>query len=98
MEAEVRINPAATSYPLLGPGRVLPPGSVLVEAHYPAGTSEPAAIFAMVKHPPGYDSDGGDWEYLVLTSDGKATHRGRLPLCKRCHADAPHDHLFGGPR
>ena len=24
--------------------------------------------------------------------------RGRLPLCERCHAEAPHDHVFGRPR
>jgi hypothetical protein len=52
----------------------------------------------MVKRPPGYDPEGGDWEYLVLTPAGEATQRGRLPLCKRCHAEAPNDHLFGGPR
>ncbi|XXX80578.1 hypothetical protein WMF30_17635 [Sorangium sp. So ce134] len=98
MEAEVRINAAAAPYPALGPDRVLPPGAAVVELHYPAGSSEPATLLAMVKRSAGYDPDGGDWEYLVLTPQGTSTHRGALPLCKRCHADAPHDHLFGGPR
>ncbi|AGP35791.1 hypothetical protein BE04_12830 [Sorangium cellulosum] len=98
MEAEVRINAAAAPYPALGPARALPPGAALVELHYPAGSSEPVTLLAMVKRPAGYDPDGGDWEYLVLTPQGTSTHRGALPLCKRCHADAPHDHLFGGPR
>ncbi|WP_437680666.1 hypothetical protein [Sorangium sp. So ce131] len=98
LEAEVRINAAAEPYPVLGPGRVLPPGAALVEFHYTAGSSEPVTLLAMVKRPAGYDPDGGDWEYLLLTPQGRATHRGPLALCKRCHADAPHDHLFGGPR
>ncbi|WP_437970391.1 hypothetical protein WMF04_14360 [Sorangium sp. So ce260] len=98
MEAEVRINAAAAPYPALGPDRVLPPGAAVVELHYAAGSSEPETLLAMVKRSAGYDPDGGDWEYLVLTPQGTSTHRGALPLCKRCHADAPHDRLFGGPR
>lgn len=98
LEAEVRINTAAAPYPALGPDRVLPPGAALVQLHYPAGSSEPVTLLAMVKRPAGYDPDGGDWEYAIVTPQGNATHRGALPLCKRCHADAPHDHLFGGPR
>ncbi|WP_438043317.1 hypothetical protein [Sorangium sp. So ce128] len=98
MEAEVRINAAAAPYPQLGPDRVLPSGAAVVEFHYRAGASEPDTLLAMVKRPAGYDPDGGNWEYLVLTPQGTSTHRGALPLCKRCHADAPHDHLFGGPR
>ncbi|WP_437592748.1 hypothetical protein [Sorangium sp. So ce1000] len=98
MEAEVRINAAAAPYPQLGPDRVLPPGAAVVELHYRAGSSDPATLLAMVKRPAGYDPDGGNWEYLVLTPEGTSIHRGALPLCKRCHAEAPHDHLFGGPR
>ncbi|WP_437639146.1 hypothetical protein [Sorangium sp. So ce854] len=98
LEAEVRINAAAAPYPALGPDRVLAPGAALVQLHYPAGSSEPVTLLAMVKRTAGYDRDGGDWEYAIVTPQGNATHRGALPLCKRCHADAPHDHLFGGPR
>ncbi|WP_437736718.1 hypothetical protein [Sorangium sp. So ce1335] len=98
LEAEVRINAPAVPYPALGPERVLPPGAALVAFHYPAGSSEPVTLLAMVKRPAGYDPDGGDWEYAIVTPQGTSTHRGAIPLCKRCHADAPHDHLFGGPR
>jgi hypothetical protein len=52
----------------------------------------------MVKRPAGYDPTGGDWEYLVLDATGRIEQRGRLALCARCHADAPHDHLFGTGR
>ncbi|WP_438028903.1 hypothetical protein [Sorangium sp. So ce233] len=98
LEGEVRINAAAAPYPVLGPDRVLPPGAAVVELHYPPDATEPVTLLAMVKRPAGYDPDGGDWEYVILTPQGTSTHRGALPLCKRCHADAPHDHLFGGPR
>jgi hypothetical protein len=94
----VRVNPAAAEYPRLGPARHLPEGAILVQAHFHPGAAESSVLLAMVKHPPGYDPQAGDWEYLVLTPVGEATHRGRLALCKRCHAEAPHDHLFGGPR
>jgi hypothetical protein len=98
LEAEVRINPLAAPYPALGPERTLPAGAALVEFHFEEGATEPQTLLAMVKRHAGYDAAGGDWEYLILTPDGTSTHRGPLPLCKRCHADAPHDHLFGGPR
>ena len=98
LEAEVRINPAAAGYPALGPDRALPLGAALLAPHFAPGRSEPVVLLAMVKRPSGYDVTAGDWEYLVLTPAGEATHRGRLPLCKRCHAEAPRDHVFGGPR
>jgi hypothetical protein len=97
-EAEVRINPAATGYPTLGRGQALPPGSALLAPHFAPGQTEPVVLLAMVKGPPGYDATADDWEYLILTPTGEATHRGRLPLCKRCHAEAPRGHVFGGPR
>jgi hypothetical protein len=98
LEAEVRVSPAASGYPTLGPRRTLPAGAILVEPHYPPGGTEAAVVLAMVKRPSGYDPGAGDWEYLILTPAGDAIHRGRLPLCKRCHAEAPNDYLFGGPR
>ena len=95
----MRVDPvAAAAYPRLGPARRLPPGSALVATHYRPGASEAVALLAMVKRPTGYDPEAGDWEYLILTPAGEATWRGRLPLCRRCHAEAPNDHVFGGPR
>jgi len=98
LEAEVRVNPAAAGYPELARARSLPAGAALLAPHFAPGRAEPVVLLAMVKRPPGYDTADGDWEYLVLTPAGEATHRGRLPLCKRCHAEAPRDHVFGGPR
>jgi hypothetical protein len=95
LEAEVLANDEARAYPPLGPQGALPPGAVLVEAHYRAGNADPVVLFAMAKQPPGFDPGGGDWEYLIVEPSGLISERGRLPLCARCHAEAPHDHLFG---
>jgi len=98
LEAEVLANEAAKAYPALGPARPLPPGSVLVDAHYRPGSSAPVVYFVMDKRPPGFDPDGGDWEYLIVEPSGAISQRGRLSLCARCHAEAPHDHVFGRTR
>ncbi|MEO5725709.1 MAG: hypothetical protein ABI134_34880 [Byssovorax sp.] len=98
LDGEILADDGAASYPALGPLRRIETGATLVERLLPRGSPEPAAYFAMVKRPAGYDPAGGDWEYLVLDSTGRIEQRGRLPLCARCHADAPHDHLFGTGR
>jgi hypothetical protein len=85
-----------SGYPLRGPASVAPAGATLVERLFPTGGTLPVKYFTMVKHAPGNDPAGGAWEYLVLTPDGGVDARGPLPLCVRCHAEAPHDHLFGG--
>ena len=92
-EGEILTDDAARAYTTLPPGRELAAGATALERHPSA-----AVVFAMVKRQPGYDRDGGDWEYLVVTTDGRVEQRGKLALCARCHAEAPHDHLFGGGR
>ncbi len=92
-EGEILADDAARAYAALPPGRELAAGATALERHPGA-----AVVFAMVKRQPGYDRDGGDWEYLVVTTDGRVEQRGKLALCARCHAEAPHDHLFGGGR
>jgi len=98
LEGEVLAGPAAGTYPVLGPTSALAPGATVVERLFEPRGPEPAAYFVMVKRAPGYDPAGGDWEYLVLDASGRVEERGKLPLCARCHAEAPHDHLFGGSR
>lgn len=94
-DAEVLANDKAVAYPALGPLRQLPVGSVLVEALYAPGRPEVATYFAMVRQP---SATGSAWEYLVVSSSGMVEKRGSLTLCGRCHAEAPHDHVFGRPR
>jgi hypothetical protein len=95
-EGEVLASPAS-GYPPRGPTGAAAAGATVVERLLdPAGAA--TAYFVMVKHPPGFDPAGGDWEYLVVAPDGRVEDRGKLALCARCHAEAPHDHLFGGGR
>lgn len=98
LDGDVLADEGAAAYPALGPRRSVDPGATLVERLYPRGAPGVIAYFAMVKRPAGYDPSGDDWEYLVVDSTGQIEQRGRLPLCARCHADAPHDHLFGTGR
>ncbi len=97
IEADVLAGGAGV-YPALGPGSKLPPGATLVERLFEPGAATPRVYFVMVKRAPGYDAPGGDWEYLVVDPGGAVEERGVLPLCARCHAEAPHDRLFGGGR
>jgi hypothetical protein len=95
-EGEVLAS-AGSGYPLHGSGTA-PAGATLVERLFSPGDAQPATYFVMIKRAPGYDPPGGDWEYLIVTPDGHVEDRGQLTLCARCHAEAPHDHLFGGGR
>lgn len=98
LDGEILADDGAAAYPALGPLRRIEVGGTLVERLLPRGSPEATTYFAMVKRPVGYDPAGGDWEYLVIEASGRIEQRGRLPLCARCHADAPHDHLFGSGR
>jgi hypothetical protein len=98
LDGEVWADEAAGAYPRLGPGRQVGVGATLVEKHLLRGTETASIYFVMVKRSPGFDPARGDWEYLVVAPTGEVEQRGRLPLCARCHTDAPHDHLFGALR
>lgn len=87
---------ATSGYPSRGPASTAAVGTTLVERLFEHAGTDPAVYFVMVKHAPGYDPSGDDWEYLVVTPDGHVEQRGKIALCARCHAEAPHDHLFGG--
>lgn len=84
-----------SSYQTLGSSHEpWPEGSLIVERHTkPDGLPGPA--YAMRKLGPGSRPDAGDWGYAVLSSDGAFQDAGDLSFCARCHADAPHQFLFG---
>lgn len=90
LESEVLVNEAAGAYPVLGPNRRLPTGALLVQALGKPGSGETLTLFVMAKQPDG-------WDFLILEPNGDVVKRGD-PLCRRCHAEAPHDFLFGAPR
>jgi hypothetical protein len=94
-DADVLANEVAAAYPTLGPLRRLPAGSVLVEALYAANQTDVATYFAMIKPSSAASSA---WEYAVVSNTGMVERRGALTLCARCHAEAPHDQVFGRSR
>ena len=102
-EAEILANPAAAAYPDLGPAKTLGEGAVLVERLFPAGNDTADGLFVMVrraealetKAQPTPDDPAFPWEMLVLTPDGTLEERGSIESCARCHAEAPHDGVFG---
>ncbi len=100
LEAETLANEVAAAYPDLGPQRTLPPGSVVLQRLFEPGAPGPVAVFAMVKRAPAAPGAAVDsaWEFLVLETSGLVQERGALGTCVRCHAEAPHDMLFGRAR
>lgn len=96
-DAEIFVNEAAATYPLLGPSRQPSAGAIVVEALYASNApnqTDAAMYFAMVKRT---SAKGSEWEYAVISSAGMIERQGALTLCARCHAEAPSDHLFGRP-
>jgi hypothetical protein len=79
-------------------GHRVPPGGTVVEALSAPAGAQASVYLVMVKRPPGFDPAGEDWEYLVIDPGGAIEQRGILPLCARCHAEAPRDRLFGSGR
>ena len=97
-EGDVRANELAAPYPAIDAGGAAKTGAIVVETLHPRGSEETTVHFAMVKQSNGYAPANGDWEYLVVDRTGAVLARGDLPLCARCHAEAPGDHVFGRTR
>jgi hypothetical protein len=65
-----------------------PEGSVVAKVKLGEGSSEPVGVAFMIKHEPGYNPKGRDWEYLVF--EGKPlrlTARGAISTCQGCHGE-----------
>jgi hypothetical protein len=85
-------------YPPRGPSSVVPTGTTIVERLFVRGGAAPLGYLVMVKASVDPTAPGGGWEYLAVTPDGRVQERDTTGKCARCHAEAPQDHLFGGPR
>lgn len=99
-EGETLANEVAAAYPGIGPARTLPPGSILVQRLFLPGGAAPEMVFAMVKRDTAAPASPAEelWEFLVLDPTGLVIERGALEACARCHAEAPHDAVFGRAR
>lgn len=64
-----------------------PAGTVIVKEKLASrDASAPELLTAMLKREPGYDPEGGDWEYAVLDGRGERVRAsGRLESCRACH-------------
>jgi hypothetical protein len=81
--------PGLAAYRSLTPGLRLPAGTIIAAFHRNRVTGAAGSVYAMQKHP------DGAWEYVVIAPDGAIEARGTVPLCARCHAEAPADSVFG---
>ena len=92
----VRVSPDAVAS--FREGKPLPTGAMVVKEKYSDGLAlGPLQEYAiMIKRQPGYDSDGGDWEYAYVTLvPARSVVRGRLGACADCHSNAnDRDYLF----
>src|SRR5262249_42735742 len=64
-----------------------PEGTIIVKQKLATPNStEPEALTAMIKRGPGYNPEGGDWEYLVVGGSGAIISRGKNESCQKCHS------------
>ena len=75
-------------------------GSIIVKDSFKndgGNKGDLAAVTIMVKRESGYDSDNGDWEYIMLNAKMKNQAQGKLSSCIACHAAAEDmDYIFTG--
>ena len=87
----VRVSPESReAYRALVRGARLPDGTTVAKFHFERESGAPGPVYAMHKN-------GGAWNFLVASSEGQLEQRGDLDLCRRCHAEAVADSLFGPP-
>ncbi len=97
-EAETLASSSADSYPNVGPSTSFPIGAVLVQRVFEIGALAPDEIFVMERLAPDQQFPAGQWEFLVLGPNGLTKDREANLFCIRCHAEAPHDGVFGRER
>ena len=91
--AEVRVSPEArAAYLGLEPASELPVGAVVAQFQHDPVADRPAGVFVMVKQ------TREQWQFMALDAGGRIRDPDRAQLCRRCHADAASDYLFGLPR
>jgi len=95
-DAELRGNEAAQRglAALLVGADEMPVGSLLVQGHTQRNVGMHQGWFVREKRGAGYYAEGGDWDYMVVGSDGRIEKRGKLEHCVRCHAEAEVDYVF----
>ena len=75
-------------------------GSVIVREKLSSPAATTADLLAvMIKREPGFNRKAGDWEYLIVSGDGKKIEkREKKGECRRCHdQQAKSDFVFREP-
>lgn len=83
----VFVNPVGKPTLLSSPATPFPQGSMIIKEKLPdAQSSTPELLTAMIKREAGFNPPSNDWEFLVLSGDGKqVVERGNLQKCITCH-------------
>ena len=77
-----------------------PVGSVIVREKLASPTATtPELLAVMIKRAQGFSRKAGDWEYLIVSGDGKKIERReKKSECRRCHdQQAKSDFVFREP-
>ena len=79
-----------------------PVGTVVVKESYnrkDGVKNDLKDLTIMVKRKPGYDTENGDWEYLLVSPALRIKSQGRIGMCIDCHtAAAADDYIFTNNR
>lgn len=88
----VFVNPVGREEMMTKQSPKFPIGSMIVKEKLgSADSTTPEVLTAMIKREPGYNPEGGDWEYLVLDgAASKIVEQGKLTRCSGCHRPYQH--------
>ena len=82
---------------MFGKAASLPPGAMIVrEKLSSSSATKPDLLAVMIKRAKGFNPMANDWEFLVVTGDGKKIERReKTGACQECHAsEAKNDLVF----
>jgi hypothetical protein len=88
---DVHVDPQSRAdYLDLLPETTLRAGTVIAAVHHDPVRGRPGPIYVMEKL-------AAEWTFSVVAPDGRIERKGDIELCRRCHAEAAYDHVFGLP-
>jgi hypothetical protein len=88
---DVRVSPESRdAYLALLPGSTIAAGTIVAAFHRDPRRGGAGPVYVMEKGPSG-------WAFRALDAEGRPSEHG-VDLCRRCHAEAPADSLFGLPK
>jgi hypothetical protein len=95
----VYVNDPARA-PMFTAAANFPPDSIIVREKLSSqSATTPDLLAVMIKRAKGFNSRANDWEFLVITGDGKKiVRREKTGACRECHASqSGNDFVFREP-